>query len=144
MLLTHKPKVDIINNDKFNKFSEGIFLASRTDDCLSFMRLVLGIYILKILQQEPAHGNKLAEEIRQRTQNAYTPNTNALYPLLRRMEEKGYIVGEWDSPVRRNKRIYTITAAGLGRIPALETMLAERLKHLEWKISVLREDLLPH
>ncbi|WP_126310554.1 PadR family transcriptional regulator [Methylomusa anaerophila] len=108
------------------------------------MRLVLGIYILKILQQEPAHGNKLAEEIRQRTQNAYTPNTNALYPLLRRMEEKGYIVGEWDSPVRRNKRIYTITAAGLGRIPALETMLAERLKHLEWKISVLREDLLPH
>ncbi len=117
-------------------------MAARNEDYLSFMRLILGLYILKILQQGPVHGNKLTEEIRQRTQNAYTPNTNALYPLLRKIEEKGYAVGEWNSPVTRSKRIYTITAAGLARIPALETMLEERLKHLEWKIAVLREDLL--
>jgi DNA-binding PadR family transcriptional regulator len=108
------------------------------------MRLVLGLYILKILQYGPAHGNKLAEEIKQRTQTAYTPNTNALYPLLRIMEEKRYLVGEWDSPVTRGKRIYTITEGGLARIPALEVMLEERLKLLEGKIAILRADLLAH
>ncbi|WP_371372400.1 PadR family transcriptional regulator [Sporomusa aerivorans] len=119
-------------------------MSTKNNDFLSFMRLVLGLYILKILQQEPAHGNKMAEEIKRRTENAYTPNTNALYPLLRIMEEKGYIIGEWDSPVTRNKRIYTITESGLARIPALELMLEERLKQLEWKVAVLRQDLLQH
>ena len=112
------------------------------NDYLSYMRLVLGLYILKILEQGPAHGNKLTEEIKRRTQNAYSPNTNALYPLLRLIEEKGYIVGEWDSPVTRSKRVYTITEAGIARIPALELMLAERLKQLENKITILRSDLL--
>ncbi|MDR3562327.1 MAG: PadR family transcriptional regulator [Negativicutes bacterium] len=117
-------------------------MAEKNNDYLSYMRLVLGLYILKILQQEPAHGNKLAEEIKRRTQTAYTPNTNALYPLLRVMEEKGYIVGEWDSPITRSKRIYTITEDGIARIPALEVMLEERLKHVEWKVATLRMDLL--
>lgn len=117
-------------------------MSAGQNDYLSYMRLVLGLYILKILQLGPAHGNKLAEEIKRRTQNAYSPNTNALYPLLRLIEEKGYIVGEWDSPVTRSKRVYTITAAGIARIPALEVMMEERLKQLERKIAILRSDLL--
>ena len=117
-------------------------MATKKNDYLSYMRLVLGLYILKILQQGPAHGNKLADEIKQRTQNAYTPNTNALYPLLRIMEEKGYITGEWNSPVTRGKRIYTITEVGVARIPALVVMLEDRLKELERKVAILRADLL--
>lgn len=119
-------------------------MSAKKNDYLSYMRLVLGLYILKILQQGPAHGNKLAEEIKRRTQTAYTPNTNALYPLLRIMEEKGYIVGEWDSPVTRSKRIYTITEIGNARVPALELMMEERLNQLEWKVAILRTDLLGH
>ncbi len=114
----------------------------RKSEYLGCVRLVLGLYILKILGQGPAHGNKMAEEIKRRTQNFYTPNTNALYPLLRIMEEKGYIVGEWDSPVTRGKRIYTVTAAGVARIPALEEMMAERLRQTEAKVAILRSDLL--
>lgn len=114
----------------------------RNNDYLSYMRLVLGLYILKILYQGPAHGNKMAEEIKRRTQNIYTPNTNALYPLLRIMEEKKYIVGEWSSPVTRSKRVYTITEGGVARIPALEAMMEERLQHMEAKVAILRSDLL--
>jgi len=119
-------------------------MSGQNRDYLSYMRLVLGLYILKILQQGPAHGNKLAEEIERRTQNTYTPNTNALYPLLRIMEEKGYVVGEWDSPVTRSKRIYTITGAGIARVPALALMLEDRLKQVELKVAILRTDLLGH
>lgn len=117
-------------------------MSVRNNDYVSYMRLVLGLYILKVLQHEPAHGNKLAEEIKRRTQNTYTPNTNALYPLLRIMEEKGHIVGKWNSPVTRNKRIYTITETGVARIPALELMLEERLQQMESRIAILRTDLL--
>ena len=116
----------------------------QSKDYVSYMRLVLGLYILKILQQSPAHGNKLAEIIKQRTQGIFTPNTNALYPLLRLMEEKGYIVGEWDNPVTRGKRNYTITAAGADRIPQLEAMMEERLRQSDRKLAVLRSDLLGH
>jgi PadR family transcriptional regulator PadR len=117
-------------------------MSIEAESYVSYVRLVIGLYILKILQQETAHGNKLMSEIKRRTQDAYTPNTNALYPLLRLLEERGYIVGEWNSPVTRSKRIYTITDAGIARIPVLESMMEERLKQLEWKVGLLREDLL--
>lgn len=120
----------------------GVVLSGRNNDYLSYMRLILGLYILKILRQGPAHGNKLAEEIKRRTQNLYTPNTNALYPLLRIMEEKNYVVGEWDSPVTRGKRIYTVAEAGIARIPYLEAMMEERLKESEARMAILRSDLL--
>jgi len=108
----------------------------------TLMNLIIGLYILKILQQEPAYGNKLAAEIKRRTQDCYTPNTNALYPLLRKMEERGYIVGEWDSLVTRGKRIFTITDGGIARIPALEVLLQERITEVERKMRLLRTDLL--
>jgi len=109
---------------------------------VSYMRLVLGLYILKILEQGPAHGNMLAEEIERRTQGTFTPNTNALYPLLRLLEERGYVVGEWNSPITRSKRIYTITEGGINRIPTLELMLEERLKLSARKLAILQTDLL--
>ncbi len=56
----------------------------------------------------------------------------------------GYIVGEWDSPVTRGKRVYTITDAGVARIPALELMMEERLRQAEWRFAILRTDLLGH
>lgn len=112
------------------------------DSYVSYMRLVLGLYILKIVHHGPAHGNMLAEEIERRTQGTFSPNTNALYPLLRLMEERGYLVGEWNSPDTRSKRVYTITEAGIDRIPALELMLKERLKLSERKIAILRAELL--
>ncbi|WP_378953295.1 PadR family transcriptional regulator [Pelosinus sp. sgz500959] len=117
-------------------------MAKKKNNYETLMNLIIGLYILKILQQESAYGNKLATEIKHRTQGAYTPNTNALYPLLRIMEEKGYIVGEWDSLVTRGKRIFTITEVGIARIPALEVMLQERIEDVERRMAILRTDLL--
>ncbi|MDF9409703.1 PadR family transcriptional regulator [Pelotomaculum isophthalicicum JI] len=119
-------------------------MREKTDDQETLMRLIIGLYILKILQQGPAHGNKLATEIKRRTKDIYTPNTNALYPLLRTMEERGYICGEWDNPVTRGKRVYTIKDAGVARIPALESMMEDKLKQAERWITILRTDLLGH
>jgi DNA-binding PadR family transcriptional regulator len=116
----------------------------QNNEYLSYVRLILGLYILKILQQGPRHGNKITEEIKRCTNDLFTPNTNILYPLLRKMEDKNYIVGQWEHPDTRSKRIYTITETGIGRIPALEIMLEERLKQSEAKIAILRANLLAH
>lgn len=108
----------------------------------TLINLIIGLYILKILHQESTYGNKLVTEIKRRTQDAYTPNTNALYPLLRIMEEKGYIIGKWDSDVTRGKRIFTITNVGIARIPELEILLQERIEGVERRMRILRTDLL--
>lgn len=117
-------------------------MTAKNEACVSYVRLIIGLYILKILRQKPEHGNKLATEIKRRTQAAYTPNTNALYPVLRMLEGRGYIIGEWTSPATRSKRVYTITDAGIARIPALELMMEERIKQVECKTAILRADLL--
>lgn len=119
-------------------------MAAKKVDYETHMRLILALYILKILQHGPAYGNKLATEIKRRTQNTYTPNTNALYPLLRILEERGYIIGEWDNLITRSKRIFTITAAGITRIGGLEILLEERLQEIEQRIVMFRTDLLGH
>jgi DNA-binding PadR family transcriptional regulator len=133
--------LDKINKDIFNINKED-YMPKKKSNYETLMNLIIGLYILKILQQEPAYGNKLAAEIKRRTQDSYTPNTNALYPLLRKMEERGYIIGEWDSPMTRGKRIFTITDVGIARIPALEIMLQERINDVERRMKLLRTDLL--
>lgn len=69
------------------------------------------------------------------------PNTNSLYPLLRIMEERGYVEGKWDNPNTRNKRIYKITAAGAAYIPTLEQKARDHFVQIEETVAVLREKL---
>ncbi|WP_236639282.1 PadR family transcriptional regulator [Pelosinus sp. UFO1] len=116
-------------------------MTSKSDEYKTGVKIITGLYILKILKNGPAHGNKIATEIKERTQDLLTPNPNALYPLLRRLEEDGYITGEWDNPGTRSKRIYTITDAGSSLILVLEDKVKENFAQRERKIAILREDL---
>lgn len=111
------------------------------DDYIPWVKLILALYVLKILQEGSAYGNKIAEEIKERTQGLIMPNTNSLYPLLRIMEERGYIIGKWDNPDRRGKRIYKITELGMHYIPTLEEKARDRFIQIEDTIAVLRKNL---
>lgn len=116
-------------------------MTSKSDEYKTGVRIITGLYILKILQNGPAYGNKMAEEIKNRTQHLITPNPNALYPLLRKMEEDGYITGEWDNPGTRGKRIYTLTDAGCSLVPVLQNKVKESFLERERKIAIVRDDL---
>ncbi len=39
-------------------------------------------------------------------------NPNTMYPLLRQLEGRGLIAGEWEHPERRTRRYYSLTDAG--------------------------------
>lgn len=111
-------------------------------DHIPWVKLILGLYILKILNRESAYGNQIAEQIKHRSNKVITPNTNALYPLLRRMEELGYVIGDWDNPDKRSKRIYHITDNGKDYIPVLEKKARERFILMEQNIQTMRKSLL--
>lgn len=114
----------------------------QTTDPKTWVKMFTALYILKILQTGPAHGNKISEEIKCRTGSNINPNPNFLYPLLRKMEERGCVVGKWNDPDRRARRVYTITELGLASIAELEVTVSRCLDKLENKIRILRQDLL--
>ncbi len=116
-------------------------MAVRNNDYITWVKSFTGLYILIILEQGQAHGNKIAEVIKGRTLGTVSPNPNALYPLLRAMEERGYVVGNWDNPETRNKRVYSITEQGRAYIPILREKVQERINQAEQKLQILRKDL---
>ncbi|MEG6586656.1 PadR family transcriptional regulator [Dendrosporobacter sp. 1207_IL3150] len=117
-------------------------MTKKTDNYQTWVKIITGLYVLVILEKEPAHGNKLASEIKRRTEGTISPNSNALYPLLRIMEELGYINGSWENPDTKGKRIYKITDEGVAYIPILREKFEKRLEQAEQRLEILRKDLL--
>jgi PadR family transcriptional regulator len=70
------------------------------------------LLVLHLIQREPAYGNRLIEEIEGITNGVISVNPNTIYPLLRDLEARGLIEGQWEHPDRRTRRFYSITAAG--------------------------------
>lgn len=69
--------------------------------------------ILSLLEAEPRHGYELSKLIESRSRGALTFHVASLYPLLYRMEERGWIAGRWvEKAGQRRRRYYTITDIG--------------------------------
>src|SRR5690606_35078990 len=77
----------------------------------------LDLLILKTLTWAPRHGYAIARWIEQTTGAALTIEEGALYPALHRLEERGYIEGEWVMSQRRRRvREYSITPLGRAQL----------------------------
>ena len=75
-------------------------------------RDVFPLLVLHLISREPAYGNRLIEEIEEITDGMISVNPNTIYPLIRDLEARGLISGQWEHPDRRTRRFYSITAAG--------------------------------
>ena len=75
--------------------------------------------ILSLLDAEPRHGYELQKLIESRSRGVLTFNVASLYPLLYKMEDRGWIVGRWvEKAGERRKRYYRLTAAGRDALEA--------------------------
>ena len=106
------------------------------------------IATLILLSKKPHHGYEIMKEIRDRTRGFWKPTAGGMYPILKDLQESGYIQGEWDAQTRRRKRIYKITKAGravLRRALAKENQLAATMRNLfeEYVKSILEVDSQP-
>jgi DNA-binding PadR family transcriptional regulator len=68
-------------------------------------------------------------------------NTNTIYPLLRRLEERGFITGEWEHPTKRSRRFYRITPAGRQRLARIKADMLPYLDLLAAAVERLRREL---
>jgi PadR family transcriptional regulator, regulatory protein PadR len=75
-------------------------------------RAVLPLLVLHLISQGPSYGNQLMERIGAMTEGVLSVNPNTMYPLLRQLESRGVITGEWEHPERRSRRYYSLTAKG--------------------------------
>jgi DNA-binding PadR family transcriptional regulator len=70
------------------------------------------LLVLHLMSEKPSYGNQLMERIGSMTAGVLSVNPNTMYPLLRQLETRGLIKGEWEHPERRSRRYYSLTARG--------------------------------
>jgi PadR family transcriptional regulator, regulatory protein PadR len=75
-------------------------------------REVLPLLVLHLISARPSYGNQLMERISALTEGVLSVNPNTMYPLLRSLEARELIEGNWEHPERRSRRYYSLTDAG--------------------------------
>jgi PadR family transcriptional regulator, regulatory protein PadR len=71
------------------------------------------LLILSLLDTRPRHGYELGKLIDARSGGQLTFHIDSLYPLLYRLEERGWIKGSWiEKAGERRRRFYKVTAEG--------------------------------
>lgn len=80
------------------------------------------LLILASLEDGQLHGYDIAREIGRRSDGLLTFHAASLYPLLYRLEDRGWIAGRWvEKTGQRRRRCYRLTAEGRRRLTAQRT-----------------------
>jgi transcriptional regulator len=71
------------------------------------------LLILSLVEARPRHGYEMSKLIETRSGGAVRFNVASLYPLLYRLEKRGWIEGRWvDKADQRRRRYYRLTRDG--------------------------------
>ena len=104
----------------------------RTDD-REWKKGSAELLILSLLENEPRHGYEIAKLIDVRSGGALHFHVASLYPLLYRLEKRGFIQGRWvEKANQRRRRYYRLT------VPGKQVLAAKRLKWQEFAEAVAR------
>ena len=77
------------------------------------MKGTLDLLVLKTLELEPRHGVGVSDRIQQMSGGTFVVKPGSLFPALHRLEQDGFIKGEWtQTPEGRRATYYRLTAAG--------------------------------
>jgi len=104
-------------------------------------KTVLPVLVLHLLEERADHGLALMQRIESVCGGLLAVNTNTIYPLLRRLEERGFIVGEWEHPTKRSRRAYKITPSGRERLKRIKANMLPYLEMLAASVERLRSEL---
>jgi len=80
------------------------------------------LLILSLVEPRARHGYEISKLIEQRSGGRLRFKVASLYPLLYRLEERGWIVGRWiEKPGERRRRFYRLTPGGRRMLAAQRT-----------------------
>src|SRR5437868_6475393 len=84
------------------------------------------LMILSLLEDRARHGYEISKLIEQRSGGTLRFNVASLYPLLYRLEKRGWIQGRWvEKTGQRRRRYYRLKAAGRHMLKAQRTTWRE-------------------
>jgi DNA-binding PadR family transcriptional regulator len=84
--------------------------------------------IVKLLSEQPSYGYQLIKKMESRLAGGYTPSAGVIYPTLTLLEEEGLASV---STSEDNKKVYSVTAAGMEYLVANQERIDELLARLE-------------
>jgi PadR family transcriptional regulator len=71
------------------------------------------LIILSIVEPRARHGYEISKLIESRSAGQLKFHVASLYPLLYRLEERGWLQGRWvEKPGQRRRRFYSLTSEG--------------------------------
>ena len=71
------------------------------------------LLILSLIEHRPRHGYEISKLIEQRSEGVLKFNVASFYPLLYRLEKRGFITGRWvEKAGQRRRRYYQLTPQG--------------------------------
>jgi transcriptional regulator len=82
------------------------------------LRGTLDLLILQTVAPRALHGIAIADRIRSVTQGTFDVQAGSLFPALHRLEQEGWIAGEWATDQGKRIRSYNITPAGRKQLGA--------------------------
>ena len=103
-------------------------------------KTVFPALILSMLHANPTNGYGLMQRIGE-LGGIFPVNPNSVYPLLRRLEERGFVEGRLDDSTRRRSTVYHITPAGEDRLQVIKAKFRPYLTDLIGALERLRGDL---
>jgi transcriptional regulator len=91
------------------------------------------LMILSLLEHQAHHGYDIGKLIEQRSAGTVTFRVASLYPMLYRLEQRGWIDGRWvEKAGQRRRRYYRLTKKGR------QTLAAQRQGWLEFVGAINR------
>ena len=88
-------------------------MAEQQIDTRALQKTSAEMVVLALLEQRSRHGYELAKLIETRSDGKLEFHVASLYPMLYRLEAKGWVDGRWiERAGERRKRYYRITARG--------------------------------
>src|SRR5258708_22380410 len=75
------------------------------------------LLILSLVEMRARHGYEISKLIEERSKGELRFNVASLYPLLYRLEKRGWILGRWvEKEGQRRRRFYPLTSHGHKRL----------------------------
>ncbi|MEM3699660.1 MAG: helix-turn-helix transcriptional regulator [Candidatus Bathyarchaeia archaeon] len=94
-------------------------------------RNLLDIQILRLLNAEPMWGYKIKKQVE--TKYEVKLRHGALYPLLKTLEQKGFLKSQQQRQGRRTRKLYAITEKGKEYIETYNSILKEQIQKQDIK-----------
>lgn len=103
----------------------------------------LTVYVLHMLSQDTKmYGKEIADGIGDRLKGLWVPSHGLVYPLLRNLEEMGFVAGVWEGKGdKKTRRFYEITEEGKEALRQEALEMSSMLNDAKMMITYAENDI---